>query len=123
MKKDQNKSALKEIDGIPQPEILNASSVQKVLLKRKNQPSAKELIAGILAQDKVALSRAITLVESTNLDHLVKANEIINGCLPHANKSIRIGITGVPGVGKSTFIEAFGKHLTSMGKKVAVLAV
>jgi len=123
LEENQKKSALKEKDGIPQPEILNATSVQKVLLKRKNQPSAEELIAGILAQDKVALSRAITLVESTNLTHLAKANEIINGCLPMANKSIRIGITGVPGVGKSTFIEAFGKHLTSLGKKVAVLAV
>ena len=123
LEENQKKSALKEKDGIPQPEILNASSVQKVLLKRKNQPSAEELIAGILAKDKVALSRAITLVESTNLSHLAKANEIINGCLPHANQSIRIGITGVPGVGKSTFIEAFGKYLTSIGKKVAVLAV
>jgi LAO/AO transport system kinase len=66
---------------------------------------------------------AITLVESTNADHLAKANEVIQKCLPHANKSIRIGITGVPGVGKSTFIEAFGKQLTSLGKKVAVLAV
>jgi LAO/AO transport system kinase len=54
---------------------------------------------------------------------LAKANEIINACLPHANKSIRIGITGVPGVGKSTFIEAFGSYLTSVGKKVAVLTV
>lgn len=122
-KKANTNSALHEKDGIPQPESINKSSVEKVMLQRRNQPSAKELIAGILAQDKVALSRAITLVESTNLDHLVKANEIINGCLPHANQSIRIGITGVPGVGKSTFIEAFGKYLTSIGKKVAVLAV
>jgi LAO/AO transport system kinase len=76
-----------------------------------------------LAHDKVALSRAITLVESTNGTHLAKANDIINGCLPYANTSVRIGITGVPGVGKSTFIEAFGKYLTSLGKKVAVLAV
>jgi LAO/AO transport system kinase len=63
------------------------------------------------------------LVESTNVSHLEKANEVVNACLPHANKSIRIGITGVPGVGKSTFIEAFGKYLTGLGKKVAVLAV
>jgi len=69
------------------------------------------------------LSKAITLVESTNSKHQKKANEILERCLPHANKSVRIGITGVPGVGKSTFIEAFGKHLTSKGKKVAVLAV
>jgi putative protein kinase ArgK-like GTPase of G3E family len=53
-----------------------------------------------------SLSRAITLVESTNSGHLAKANEVINACLPHANQSVRIGITGVPGVGKSTFIEA-----------------
>jgi LAO/AO transport system kinase len=70
-----------------------------------------------------ALSRAITLVESTNVSHLEKATQIINACLPHANQSMRIGITGVPGVGKSTFIEAFGKFLTGLGKKVAVLAV
>jgi LAO/AO transport system kinase len=62
------------------------------------------------------LSRAITLVESTNSGHLAKANEVINACLPHANQSVRIGITGVPGVGKSTFIEAFGTYLTSLGK-------
>jgi LAO/AO transport system kinase len=81
------------------------------------------LVSGILAGNITALSRAITLVESTNASHLEKANEVINACLPHANKSVRIGITGVPGVGKSTFIEAFGKYLTGIGKKVAVLAV
>lgn len=99
------------------------ASLEKIVKSRKVQPSATELINGILSHDKVALSRAITLVESTNVSHLAKANEIINACLPHANKSVRIGITGVPGVGKSTFIEAFGKYLTSLGKKVAVLAV
>ena len=77
----------------------------------------------ILSENISALSRAITLVESINANHLAKANEVITACLPHANKSVRIGITGVPGVRKSTFIEAFGKHLTSLGKKVAVLAV
>ncbi|MFP9099717.1 methylmalonyl Co-A mutase-associated GTPase MeaB [Flavobacterium sp. RHBU_24] len=90
---------------------------------RRTQPTAGELLSGILSGNKTALSRAITLVESTNTQHQQKANEVINGCLPHANKSVRIGITGVPGVGKSTFIEAFGKHLTALGKKVAVLAV
>ncbi|HNP33253.1 MAG TPA: methylmalonyl Co-A mutase-associated GTPase MeaB [Flavobacterium sp.] len=121
--KHNKKSALHEKDGIPQPESFSASSLEKIVKSRKLQPSSTELINGILAHDKVALSRAITLVESTNVSHLAKANEIINGCLPYANKSFRIGITGVPGVGKSTFIEAFGKHLTSLGKKVAVLAV
>ena len=121
--KHNKKSALHEKDGIPQPESFSASSLDKIVKSRKLQPSASELIFGILAYDKVALSRAITLVESTNVSHLAKANDIINACLPHANKSVRIGITGVPGVGKSTFIEAFGKHLTLLGKKVAVLAV
>jgi LAO/AO transport system kinase len=63
------------------------------------------------------------LVESTSDKHLEKANAVIQACLPYSNNSVRIGITGVPGVGKSTFIEAFGKYLTSLGKKVAVLAV
>lgn len=118
-----NKSALHEKDGIPQPESISASSLSHILSRRKVQPSSQELIDRILAGDKVALSRAITLVESTQPTHLAKANEIIAACLPHANQSVRIGITGVPGVGKSTFIEAFGKYLTSLGKKVAVLAV
>ena len=81
------------------------------------------MVNGILAGDKTALSRAITLIESTNPLHLEKANTVISQCLPYADKSVRIGITGVPGVGKSTFIEAFGKQLTALGRKVAVLAV
>ncbi|MEK8179736.1 methylmalonyl Co-A mutase-associated GTPase MeaB [Flavobacterium buctense] len=123
MEKNSKKSALHEKDGIPQPESFSQSALEKVVRSRKIQPGSEELVNGILAGDIAALSRAITLVESTNVTHLAKANEIINACLPHANKSVRIGITGVPGVGKSTFIEAFGKHLTSLGKKVAVLAV
>ncbi len=117
------KSALKENEGIERPEIISSNSVAKIQQFRKKQPSTNELVDGILAGNVTALSRAITLVESTSTLHLEKANEVINACLPHANKSIRIGITGVPGVGKSTFIEAFGKHLTRLGKKVAVLAV
>jgi LAO/AO transport system kinase len=121
--KSSNKSALHEKAGILQPESISVTSASNILRQRKVQPSAQELIDGILAGDKVALSRAITLVESTNPNHLVKANEIISACLAHANQSIRIGITGVPGVGKSTFIEAFGCYLTGIGKKVSVLAV
>ena len=116
-------SALKENDGIEQPEAISSSSVQQIQKLRRTQPTADDLIASILKGDKTALSRAITLIESTNPDHIEKANQVIQGCLPYANKSVRIGITGVPGVGKSTFIEAFGKYLTSIGKKVAVLAV
>jgi LAO/AO transport system kinase len=117
------KSALSEINGINQPDSLSDFVAKRIQEKRKIIPSAKELIEAIKNSDKIALSRAITLIESTNPEHLERANEVINGCLPHANKSVRIGITGVPGVGKSTFIEAFGTYLTSMGKKVAVLAV
>jgi LAO/AO transport system kinase len=121
--KKTHSSALQEKAGISQPEMISSQSVEHIQLSRKAQPSAEELVEGILAGNITALSRAITLVESTNPTHLAKANTIINSSLPHANQSVRIGITGVPGVGKSTFIEAFGKHLTSLGKKVAVLAV
>ncbi|WP_338407797.1 methylmalonyl Co-A mutase-associated GTPase MeaB [uncultured Flavobacterium sp.] len=116
-------SALQEKAGISPPEIVSSSSVNQVRKFRKIQPSSQELVDGILNGSITALSRAITLIESTNSAHLERANEVINTCLPHANKSVRIGITGVPGVGKSTFIEAFGKYLTSLGNKVAVLAV
>ena len=85
--------------------------------------SSKKFIQQITNGNISYLSKAITLIESSNQKHAIKASEILEGCLPHANNSIRIGITGVPGVGKSTFIEAFGKYLTSQHKKVAVLAV
>lgn len=116
-------SALSEIQGISRPESINISGAAAIAKMRRRQPTANELITAILNGDKTALSRAITLIESTNPAHTQKAAEVINGCLPHADKSVRIGITGVPGVGKSTFIEAFGKHLTALGKKIAVLAV
>jgi LAO/AO transport system kinase len=116
-------SALHERDGIAPPEMVNPESIGQIREFRKLQPSAKDLIDNIVLGDITALSRAITLIESTNPEHSQKAAEVINGCLPHANQSVRIGITGVPGVGKSTFIEAFGKYLTGIGKKVAVLAV
>lgn len=118
-----HKTALHEKEGIAQPESVSLDAIEHVNKLRRIQPTANELVNGILKGDKTALSRAITLVESTNPAHLEKANDVINQCLPHADKSLRIGITGVPGVGKSTFIEAFGKHLTSLGRKVAVLAV
>jgi len=123
LKEKPKKSALHEKAGISPPEILSANVAENIQQFRKQQPTSKEFVDGILNGNITALSRAITLVESTNNTHLEKANEVINVCLPFANRSIRIGITGVPGVGKSTFIEAFGKHLTGLGKKVAVLAV
>lgn len=123
MKQTGKKSALSEINGVSDIENISKSVVEKINRFRKKQPTSSELIQAIIQGDKIALSRGITLIESTNPEHFSKATEVINGCLPYANKSVRVGITGVPGVGKSTFIEAFGTHLTSLGKKVAVLAI
>ena len=123
-KKDDKKlSALKEKEGVKSPENLSITSAKVIKKRRKQQPSANQLVTGIISSDITALSRSITLIESTNPNHNAKANEIITACLPYANKSVRIGITGVPGVGKSTFIEAFGQYLTKKNYKVAVLAV
>ncbi|MCB4809399.1 methylmalonyl Co-A mutase-associated GTPase MeaB [Tamlana sp. 62-3] len=101
----------------------NKVSIKSFQQKRKTTINADDLVKSVLNKSISALSRAITLIESNNPAHQEKANKIIKNCLPHANKSIRIGITGVPGVGKSTFIETLGNHLILQGKKVAVLAV
>ncbi|MFK5974527.1 MAG: methylmalonyl Co-A mutase-associated GTPase MeaB [Flavobacteriaceae bacterium] len=98
-------------------------SISKIKYNRKQIPTAKELANGILNGNKTALARGITIVESTQQEHLQKASYIIEKCLSKKSDSIRIGITGVPGVGKSTFIEVLGTHLTALGKKVAVLAI
>ncbi|MDL9935865.1 methylmalonyl Co-A mutase-associated GTPase MeaB [Gordonia sp. ABSL1-1] len=81
------------------------------------------LESGVLADRRADLARAITLVESTRPDHRVAAQELLLRLTPQAGKSFRVGITGVPGVGKSTTIEALGMHLIEQGHKVAVLAV
>ena len=112
-------TALHERGGIEQP-----AQVNPFLQKRKRRElTTNDYVDGILKGDRVILSRAITLAESLNPDHQRMAQEVIERCLPHSGHSLRIGITGVPGVGKSTFIEAFGKHLTGIGKKIAVLAI
>ena len=116
-------SALHEKKGVSQPETTSKLSAEKIKQFRSKKNTVDEYVTNILQGNIPFLSKAITLVESTNPKHQEQANEIIEKCLPFANNSVRIGITGVPGVGKSTFIEAFGKQLTSQGKKVAVLAV
>lgn len=85
--------------------------------------TTQEYIDGILATNRMILSRAITLIESNLPSDKVMAREVLNEVLPKTGNAIRIGITGVPGVGKSTFIETFGQFLTNLGKKVAVLAI
>ncbi len=85
--------------------------------------TAKEYIEGVIAGNRIILSRAITLIESQLENDRAIAQKVLEGILPQSGRAIRIGITGVPGVGKSTFIEAFGKHITSLNKKIAVLAI
>jgi len=86
-------------------------------------PVPTTIAADLVSGNRRALAKAITLVESTRLDHQEQAQRLLEEILPHTGKSVRIGISGVPGAGKSTFIEAFGSHLTSIGKRIAVLAV
>ncbi len=121
VKKQSSVSLHKE--GLSNLKTTSVSSANIIKSNRSKNPSIKKFITEILKGNITYLSRAITLIESTNKKHQKKANTILEQCLPFANKSVRIGITGVPGVGKSTFIEALGKHLTNRNKKVAVLAV
>ena len=90
---------------------------------RRRRLSPEEYVQGVLDQDRTILARAMTLVESNAPVHMEVAQQVLKRLLPHSGNSIRIGITGVPGVGKSTFIEAFGCYLTRQGHRVAVLAV
>lgn len=118
--KNNPNSALKVQDAIgDKPSSVNT----RFKLKKKREISVDEYVNGILNSDRVMLSQAITLVESNLSEHQHKAQQIIERCLPYAGKSIRVGITGVPGVGKSTTIEALGTKLTHSGHKLAVLAI
>lgn len=104
-------------------ESMAMTSINKIKRLKVNQPNVSDFVKAIRLGNITYLSQAITLVESSNTEKHEKAMQILEACVGFANKSIRIGITGVPGVGKSTFIESFGKLLTSHRKKVAVLAI
>ncbi|MDE6267635.1 MAG: methylmalonyl Co-A mutase-associated GTPase MeaB [Muribaculaceae bacterium] len=106
--------------GVAQPPTVNPYMQRR---RRKPLPSAGELVEGILKGDVTMLSRAVTLVESLSPDHQKVAQEVIEKCLPYSGKSRRIGITGVPGAGKSTSIDVFGLHVLKAGGKLAVLAI
>ena len=123
MNEKPEKSALSESGSNPSSRNVSAESAQRIKKIRKNKFSEKDLLNELLKGNKTALGRGITLIESNQRSHQKQAEFLIEGALPYAHKSIRIGITGVPGVGKSTFIESFGTYLIDQGKKVAVLAV
>jgi LAO/AO transport system kinase len=116
-------SALRVNEGIDQPEPLNPDAARRFRDAVPRDLDANAYIQGIREGNRALLSKAITMVESALLRHQELAQEVIAGCVPHSGKSTRVGITGVPGVGKSTFIEALGKHLTVRGNKIAVLAI
>ena len=116
-------SALKINVGVNQPEQINPAALNRLRKHRHITFSADEYVQAILSGDRMMLSRAITMIESINPTHQAIAQEIIEKCLPHSGKSLRVGITGVPGAGKSTFIEALGMYVTSLKHNLAVLAI
>jgi len=108
--------------GVAQPSIINP--YMKRSRFRRHELSVAEMVEGIVRGDVTILSQAVTLVESVNPDHQKKAQEVIEKCLPYSGNSVRIGISGVPGAGKSTSIDEFGIHvLDRFGGKLAVLAI
>lgn len=102
---------------------MNQDNQRKFIRRKQTEKSVDEIIEGLVAGDRTMLSRAITLIESNAMRHKQPAEEMLQRLLPRAGNSIRVGITGVPGAGKSTFIESFGLLLCNNGHRVAVLAV
>jgi LAO/AO transport system kinase len=90
---------------------------------KASRGQAADLADALLSQDRRALAKAITLVESTRADHRHEADALLDTLLPHTGRSLRLGVSGVPGVGKSTFVEVLGLFLIAQGHRVAVLAV
>ncbi|MCX7696606.1 MAG: methylmalonyl Co-A mutase-associated GTPase MeaB [Bacteroidales bacterium] len=121
--KKENKSALRVQNGIEQPLHVNEKVLSKLLEKKNKKIDLEKIFKGILAHDRVELSKGITLIESNLPAHQDLAQQLIERCLPYAGNSIRIGITGAPGSGKSTFIEALGNYLINHQHHVAVLAI
>ncbi|MBQ3173600.1 MAG: methylmalonyl Co-A mutase-associated GTPase MeaB [Alistipes sp.] len=112
-------SALNVTEGVEDKPVVNPYFVRR----KRRVMTTDEYVEGILAGNITILAQAITLIESNNSTHYAQAQEIIERCLPHSGRSVRIGITGVPGAGKSSFIEAVGNMVTSYNHKLAVLAI
>ena len=108
-------------DGMHTGSINRAVSAKGRIKRRRLE--TEDYVNGVLEDDRTLLARTITLIESNSSAHMKQAQEVLRELIPKAGESIRIGITGVPGAGKSTFIEEFGQYLISQGHKVAVLAV
>ncbi|HPH73233.1 MAG TPA: ATP/GTP-binding protein, partial [Paludibacteraceae bacterium] len=106
--------------GVPQPPMLNPYAKVR---KRRPEYTVDGYVEEIVKGNRTVLSQAVTLIESNKPEHQEKAQQIIEKCLPYAGKSVRLGITGVPGAGKSTFIDSLGAHVLGQGKKLAVLAI
>jgi LAO/AO transport system kinase len=119
---DKQYSSLSVNKGIAKPPSINPY-LKSEARQQKKHFTVEQYVTGILNGNITLLSQAVTLLESTKTDHQHLAQQIIEKCLPYAGNSIRIGITGVPGAGKSTSIEAFGMHLIAQNKKLAVLAI
>lgn len=118
-----HKSALIVQEGVNQPPSVNPDVFAAKEKRKRRKYTIDEYVTGILSGDRTILSQAITLAESSLPEHCDTSQAIIEKCLSHSAKSIRIGITGVPGVGKSTFIESLGLFIANEGRKPAVLAV
>ena len=124
MEHPENNEAYKGLvvnEGVEHPASVNPYLKKK---PRKRQLSVAEFVEGIVKGDVTVLSQAVTLVESVRPEHQTVAQEVIERCLPYSGNSIRVGISGVPGAGKSTSIDVFGLHvLEQYGGKLAVLAI
>ncbi|OFY62195.1 MAG: ATPase/protein kinase [Bacteroidetes bacterium RBG_13_43_22] len=121
--KTRHDSALKVQKGIEQPPGINPEVLSGKARKKSRKYTVDEYVSGILSGNRTILSRAITLTESLLPKHYETIQAIIEKCLPFSGRSVRIGITGIPGAGKSTFIESFGLYLADQGRKIAVLAI
>jgi len=129
-KKRKEKSALNVMPGVTgghdgMPSSVNGEETKSSINNspRRQDLTVDQYVEGVRARDRVILARAITLIESASTSHQEKAQAVLTALLPHRCQSVRVGITGVPGAGKSTFVEALGTRLTDQGHKVAVTAV
>ncbi len=120
---DPNFKNLTVNKGVDNVETVNKEAALRFLKKKRKLPTADEFFEGIRQGDIRLLSQAVTMIESAKPEHQKIAQSIIEKCLPFAGNSIRLGITGVPGAGKSTLIEALGMHIIKEGGKLAVLAI